>query len=95
MALSVYDGGLFIVSHDEHLITTACNELWVMDAFADVNERFYRFDGDFEAYKRMLRKKSAAAAAVAKGALADAKAEAKAAKSSGAGSKKGGSKKKK
>ena len=43
---------IFVISHDEHLINAVCNELWVLD-----DKKLINFDGDFEAYKKLVRKK--------------------------------------
>lgn len=45
-------GQLFVISHDEHLINAVCNELWVLD-----EGRLVNFDGDFDDYKKVVRKK--------------------------------------
>ena len=29
-ALMKFEGGVFVVSHDEHLITAVCDELWII-----------------------------------------------------------------
>jgi ATP-binding cassette subfamily F protein 3 len=45
-ALFTYKGSVVIVSHDEHFITSLCDEIWVCGG-----GRLQKFDGDFEAYK--------------------------------------------
>ena len=50
-ALARYEGGVMIVSHDEHLITAVCDELWIIrDKKVDLSQ------GDFEQYKKALQK---------------------------------------
>jgi len=51
-ALNNFDGAVVIVSHDEHLITTVCNEIWVCD-----KQSVARWPGDFEDYKQALLSK--------------------------------------
>lgn len=51
VALSNFDGGVLIVSHDAHLISTACEQIWVC---ADQKVRI--FDGDFDDYRTLLLK---------------------------------------
>eukprot|EP00002_Diphylleia_rotans_P033358 TRINITY_DN7081_c0_g3_i1.p1 TRINITY_DN7081_c0_g3~~TRINITY_DN7081_c0_g3_i1.p1 ORF type:complete len:736 (-),score=189.25 TRINITY_DN7081_c0_g3_i1:125-2332(-) len=46
-ALSVYEGGVLIVSHDEHLISATCDELWLLQG-----QTVTTFDGDFTQYKK-------------------------------------------
>ena len=50
-ALTAFEGGVVIVSHDAHLISAVCNELWVCQ---DKGVRV--FDGDFEDYRKSLTK---------------------------------------
>jgi ATPase subunit of ABC transporter with duplicated ATPase domains len=46
-ALEDFPGGIVLISHDERLITSVCNELWVVaDGTVEV------FDGEFEDYKQ-------------------------------------------
>eukprot|EP00301_Raphidiophrys_heterophryoidea_P023445 c7334_g1_i2.p1 GENE.c7334_g1_i2~~c7334_g1_i2.p1 ORF type:complete len:626 (-),score=162.02 c7334_g1_i2:120-1997(-) len=45
-ALTVYEGGVIVVSHDQHLIHGIADELWVVG-----NESVTPFKGDFEEYK--------------------------------------------
>ena len=49
LALAEFEGGVLLVSHDEHLISLVCDELWVLD-----NSTVTRFDGTFSQYKRQL-----------------------------------------
>ena len=41
-----------MISHDEHMINAVCDELWVLD-----DGKLINFDGDFEDYKKIVRKK--------------------------------------
>jgi len=51
-ALSTFEGGLLVVSHDEHLISAVCDELWILDG-----HKVTQSDGDFEQYKKALQSK--------------------------------------
>lgn len=53
-ALNQYSGGLVVVSHDEHLITSVCDQIWVCE-----NANVTPFPGDFDDYKKMLQKRKA------------------------------------
>jgi ATP-binding cassette subfamily F protein 3 len=49
IALNNFQGGVLIVSHDQHLIGSVCDQIWyIKDA------RLKKFDGDFEDYKKFL-----------------------------------------
>jgi ATP-binding cassette subfamily F protein 3 len=48
-ALNEYRGGVLIISHDEHLIKTVCDEIWVC-AGGDLK----KFEGTFDDYKKTL-----------------------------------------
>lgn len=48
-ALMEWKGGLLVVSHDEHFITSLCDDIYVC-----ADEKIERFDGDFEAYKQTI-----------------------------------------
>jgi len=48
-ALNEYGGGCLIISHDEHLITRVCDEIWVCGA-----GKIEKFNGDFETYKKTI-----------------------------------------
>lgn len=50
-ALSTWDGGVLVVSHDEHFISSVCNEIWIVR-----DQSVKKFKGNFENYKEMLRK---------------------------------------
>ncbi|KAJ9470375.1 ABC transporter F family member 3 [Diplonema papillatum] len=52
MALQSFKGGVLLISHDEHLITSVCEELWVCG-----NNQLKKFPGDFHAYKKSLKVK--------------------------------------
>jgi len=46
IALNTWDGGVLVVSHDEHFISNVCNEIWVVrDGSAT------KFHGGFNDYK--------------------------------------------
>lgn len=49
IALNNYNGGVIIVSHDQHLISTVCDEIWYLK-----DTRLKKFNGDFEDYRRQL-----------------------------------------
>eukprot|EP01119_Soliformovum_irregulare_P018375 TRINITY_DN5610_c0_g1_i2.p1 TRINITY_DN5610_c0_g1~~TRINITY_DN5610_c0_g1_i2.p1 ORF type:complete len:550 (+),score=179.93 TRINITY_DN5610_c0_g1_i2:408-2057(+) len=52
-ALSQYQGGVLVVSHDEHFITSVCDRLWVCE-----KRSVQVFPGDFDDYKtRLLKEK--------------------------------------
>jgi len=48
-AIKEFKGGLLIVSHDQHLISQVCTDLWVMR-----NRSAKRFDGTVEQYKKRV-----------------------------------------
>jgi ATP-binding cassette subfamily F protein 3 len=50
-ALNMYSGGVLIISHDEHLISQVCDEIWVAGG-----GNLKRFDGNFADYKKQLVK---------------------------------------
>jgi len=53
-ALNDYEGGFVIVSHDAHLISAVCDNIWVV-----ADKRVTPFDGDFEEYRtKMLKNKA-------------------------------------
>ena len=49
IALNNYLGVVIIVSHDQHLISTVCDEIWYIK-----DTRLKKFVGDFEDYRRQL-----------------------------------------
>jgi len=51
-ALLGWQGGLLVVSHDEHFITSLCDTLYVCG-----KGEFGKFDGDFQAYKKTVAAK--------------------------------------
>ena len=50
MALNAYRGGVVIVSHDEHFISSVCDDLWVAEATC-----LNRFDDTFAVYKKRIQ----------------------------------------
>jgi len=48
-ALAAYEGGVFVVSHDEHLITAVCDELWIIK-----DKKVHQSKGDFHDYKKSI-----------------------------------------
>jgi ATP-binding cassette subfamily F protein 3 len=48
-ALNMFEGAVVLVSHDERLITTVCTDLWVCK-----DGKVSPFNGDFEAYKKIV-----------------------------------------
>ena len=48
-ALNNYSGGVIIVSHDQHLISEVCNEIWYIK-----DCKLVKYRGDFEDYRRDL-----------------------------------------
>jgi ATP-binding cassette subfamily F protein 3 len=51
-ALLEFKGGLLVVSHDEHFITSLCDDIYVCG-----DNRLEKFDGDFLEYKASIVKK--------------------------------------
>lgn len=51
-ALKRFTGGVLVVSHDQHFITSTCNELWMI-----AEQRVVRFEGSFEDYKRSVTRR--------------------------------------
>lgn len=49
IALNNFQGGVLIVSHDQHLISTVCDQIWYVKS-----ARLKRFNGDFEDYRTAL-----------------------------------------
>lgn len=49
MACSVFEGGLIIVSHDQQLISSVGEELYVLQ-----NQQLIRLKGDFQTYKKTV-----------------------------------------
>ncbi|KAL9649419.1 hypothetical protein ABK040_014329 [Willaertia magna] len=48
-ALNSYNGGILMVSHDEYLITSVCDELWVCSG-----KSIKKYNGDFYDYKKEI-----------------------------------------
>lgn len=46
--------GVFVVSHDEHLITAVCDELWIIK-----DKKVHLSEGDFQDYKAGVLKEMA------------------------------------
>ncbi len=68
-ALSEYDGAIILVTHDAHLIDLVCDRLWLV---ADGTCR--SFDGDLEAYGRLLMEQRREARRQSRAATAESKA---------------------
>ena len=49
IALNNFQGGVLIVSHDQHLIASTCEQIWYVK-----EHRIKKFNGDFEDYRRAL-----------------------------------------
>ena len=49
IALNNYQGGVIIVSHDQHLVATVCDQIWYVK-----EQRLKKFNGDFEDYRKAL-----------------------------------------
>lgn len=45
-AIQAYQGGVLVVSHDQHLITAACDQMWYIK-----DKKLKRFNGKFLEYK--------------------------------------------
>jgi ATP-binding cassette subfamily F protein 3 len=52
-ALNAYDGAVILISHDPHLIEMAADRLWLVN-----DGTCAPFDGDLEAYRRLLLEKA-------------------------------------
>jgi len=48
-ALMSFQGGVFVVSHDEHLISAVCDELWIIR-----DKKVHLSEGDFQGYKKTV-----------------------------------------
>eukprot|EP00039_Didymoeca_costata_P005566 m.82564 g.82564 ORF g.82564 m.82564 type:complete len:768 (-) comp12875_c0_seq1:39-2342(-) len=48
-ALANFEGGVLVVSHDEHLITAVCDELWIIK-----DKKVVQSTEDFQAYKNSI-----------------------------------------
>ncbi|KAA6359854.1 MAG: hypothetical protein EZS28_044618, partial [Streblomastix strix] len=51
-AIQGFEGAVVMVTHDQHLITTSCQEIWIVE-----EKKVRTFKGNFEDYKRELKKK--------------------------------------
>ena len=49
LALNAYSGGIVVVSHDQHFVSSVCEEIWVIK-----KGRLKKFPGDFTEYRRTL-----------------------------------------
>jgi ATP-binding cassette subfamily F protein 3 len=49
IALNNYQGGVLIVSHDQHLIGSVCDQIWYIK-----DQRLKKFHGDFEDYRKFI-----------------------------------------
>jgi len=53
VALNNYTGGVLIVSHDQHLIQSVCDEIWHIK-----DQQLKKFNGDFDDYKEYITSQS-------------------------------------
>ena len=53
VALSSYDGGLLIVSHDQNFVEQVCNQIYMIE-----NKHLKQFRGNFNDYRKYLRAQS-------------------------------------
>jgi len=51
-ALNNFEGGVLVVSHDAHLISTVCDQIWMCE-----NKKITIFNGDFDDYRKMMATK--------------------------------------
>jgi len=49
IALNTYTGGVLIVSHDQHLIQSVCDEIWYIK-----DKKLKKFHGDFDEYRKFI-----------------------------------------
>lgn len=49
LAVEAFSGGIVIVSHDQHFVSSVCKELWVIK-----KGRVRKFKGDFKEYRKMI-----------------------------------------
>lgn len=49
IALNNFQGGVIVVSHDQHLVSTVCDEIWYIK-----EQRLKKFNGNFEDYRIAL-----------------------------------------
>ena len=53
VALSSYEGGLLIVSHDQNFVEQVCTQIYMIE-----NKRLKQFRGNFNDYRKYLRAQS-------------------------------------
>lgn len=53
-ALKNFNGGVLVVSHDQHFITSVCNEIWLIG-----KKKVQKFNGEFKDYKKQVIKQAA------------------------------------
>lgn len=53
-ALRKFSGGVLVVSHDQHFITSVCNEIWVIG-----KQKVLKLRGEFKDYKRQVIREAA------------------------------------
>lgn len=53
-ALTEFKGGVLLVSHDERLISSVCDDIWYFDENEDGEKTVKSFDGDFDDYKKRV-----------------------------------------
>jgi len=51
IAISHFNGGVIVVSHDEKFISTVCQEIWIVD-----KQKVSKFYGSFIEYKKAFVK---------------------------------------
>ena len=49
VALNAYSGGLLVVSHDQHFVSSVCDELWLIK-----KGKLRQFKGGFEEYRKQI-----------------------------------------
>jgi len=49
IALNSFQGGVLIVSHDQHLIQSVCDQIWYIK-----DQKLRKFHGDFEEYRKFI-----------------------------------------
>ena len=49
IALNNFQGGVLIVSHDQHLIASVCDQIWYIK-----DKQLKKFHGDFEDYRKFI-----------------------------------------
>lgn len=51
IALSTFSGGVLVISHDQHFVSSVCDEIWVIK-----KTRLKKFKGEFKDYRSQLSK---------------------------------------